>query len=214
MNIPSAINCPNMEIPVRIKSYINKSTEVIIGCAGRTRSIIGTQNLINFGIKNSVKALENGTQGWQLANFQLENNQTRRVNLEKLIPQKSFIKKANLIIKKYKLRKVNFDQAKKLYENNTITTYIFDITETSSSKTISSNKIIKVPGGQLIQATDNYIGVWNAKIILLDDGELVRASMTATWLKQMGHEAYVYTEKPQKLYKFIEKLYCKISYRK
>ena len=51
MNIPSAINCPNMEIPVRIKNYINKTTEVIIGCAGRTRSIIGTQNLINFGIK-------------------------------------------------------------------------------------------------------------------------------------------------------------------
>ena len=40
---------------------------------GRTRSIIGAQALINFGIKNKVYALENGTQGWFLANLKLDH---------------------------------------------------------------------------------------------------------------------------------------------
>ncbi|MGH8696637.1 MAG: rhodanese-like domain-containing protein, partial [Burkholderiales bacterium] len=47
------------------------------------------------------------------------------------------------------------------------------------------------PGGQLVQATDTYAAVRNARIALADsDG--VRATMTASWLLQMGWpEAYV-----------------------
>ena len=42
------------------------------------------------------------------------------------------------------------------------------------------------PGGQLVQATDTWIGVRNARIALVDD-DGVRARMTAAWLRQMGH---------------------------
>jgi rhodanese-related sulfurtransferase len=41
------------------------------------------------------------------------------------------------------------------------------------------------PGGQLVQATDQYVGVRNA-IIVLHDSDGVRATMTAHWLLQMG----------------------------
>ncbi|MDC0110900.1 rhodanese-like domain-containing protein, partial [Alphaproteobacteria bacterium] len=68
MSIPKSICCPNAELFFRVSSYIKDiNTEIIINCAGRTRSIIGAQTLINFGIKNKVKALENGTQGWFLS---------------------------------------------------------------------------------------------------------------------------------------------------
>jgi rhodanese-related sulfurtransferase len=41
------------------------------------------------------------------------------------------------------------------------------------------------PGGQLIQATDQYVGVRNAQLVLCDfDG--VRAPVVASWLKQLG----------------------------
>ena len=47
------------------------------------------------------------------------------------------------------------------------------------------------PGGQLVQATDEYIGVRNARLVLIDDTE-VRSTMTASWLIQMGWpEVYV-----------------------
>jgi rhodanese-related sulfurtransferase len=45
---------------------------------------------------------------------------------------------------------------------------------------------INAPGGQLVQATDTWIGVRNARIVLLDDTG-VRARMSAAWLRQMGH---------------------------
>jgi len=46
------------------------------------------------------------------------------------------------------------------------------------------------PGGQLIQATDQYVGVRHARLVLFDaDG--VRAPIVASWLRQLGHDAYV-----------------------
>src|SRR6185437_12143681 len=42
------------------------------------------------------------------------------------------------------------------------------------------------PGGQLVQATDTWVGVRNARIVLVDDTG-VRARMAAAWLRQMGH---------------------------
>ena len=41
------------------------------------------------------------------------------------------------------------------------------------------------PGGQLVQETDAHIATWNARVVLTDD-DGVRATMTASWLKQMG----------------------------
>ena len=44
---------------------------------------------------------------------------------------------------------------------------------------------LSAPGGQLVQATDQYVGTLGARIVLIDDAE-VRALMTASWLRQMG----------------------------
>jgi len=46
------------------------------------------------------------------------------------------------------------------------------------------------PGGQLIQATDLYIGVRQARVVLFDD-DGVRAPIVASWLRQLGHDARV-----------------------
>ena len=72
MSIPGAINVPGGELVYRIHDLVtNPETEIIINCAGRTRSIIGAQSLINAGIPNNILALENGTMGWHLAGFNL-----------------------------------------------------------------------------------------------------------------------------------------------
>src|SRR5437868_1365328 len=46
------------------------------------------------------------------------------------------------------------------------------------------------PGGQLVQETDNWLGVWGARVVLVDDTG-VRARMTASWLRRMGWDAAV-----------------------
>ena len=79
MSIPGGICCPNAELPYRIGAIVkNPTTKIIVNCAGRTRSIMGAQTLINFGVQNPVYALENGTQGWVLADFELQRGAARK----------------------------------------------------------------------------------------------------------------------------------------
>src|SRR5712671_6996443 len=79
MNIPDGICCPNGELVLRIQDIApDPKTKIVVNCAGRTRSIIGAQTLIDFGVPNPVYALENGTQGWFLAGFELEHGARRR----------------------------------------------------------------------------------------------------------------------------------------
>ena len=83
MSIPGSICCPNAEIPYKVSSLVKDAkTEIIVNCAGRTRSIIGAQALINFGIENKVYALENGTQGWFLSDLKLDYGKKNYLDLE------------------------------------------------------------------------------------------------------------------------------------
>ena len=70
------------------------------------------------------------------------------------------------------------------------TTYLFDVRTPEEFAVSSAPGFVHAPGGQLIQATDQWVGVRGARIILVDDEE-VRAPVVAAWLRQLGHEAYV-----------------------
>ena len=75
VSIPGALNVPGAELLYRFFELVkDPDVQVVINCAGRTRSIIGAQSLINAGVPNSVMALENGTMGWHLAGFELDSN--------------------------------------------------------------------------------------------------------------------------------------------
>src|SRR5437868_4401928 len=79
MNIPGSISVPGGELVLRAREAApDPDTTIIVNCAGRTRSIIGTQSLINAGVTNKVVALRNGTIGWTLARQNLEHGAARR----------------------------------------------------------------------------------------------------------------------------------------
>ena len=68
ISIPTGINVPGAELVLRVRDIApSPDTTIVVNCAGRTRSIIGAQSLINAGIPNKVVALRNGTMGWHLA---------------------------------------------------------------------------------------------------------------------------------------------------
>ena len=78
MSIPGGIDVPGAELVLRIHDIApDPQTTVVVNCAGRTRSIIGAQSLINAGIPNRVVALENGTMGWHLAGYELDTGQEK-----------------------------------------------------------------------------------------------------------------------------------------
>src|SRR5262245_9699156 len=79
VSIPTATNVPGAELVLRICDLApSPDTLVVVNCAGRTRSIIGAQSLINAGVPNRVVALRNGTMGFSLAGFTCEHGKEKR----------------------------------------------------------------------------------------------------------------------------------------
>jgi rhodanese-related sulfurtransferase len=79
-SLPGAHAVPNAELPLRVHDLIESPADlVVVNCAGRTRSIIGAQALINVGLPNKVVALENGTMAWLAKGWSLEHG--RKVEL-------------------------------------------------------------------------------------------------------------------------------------
>ena len=74
------------------------------------------------------------------------------------------------------------------------TLYVFDVRDPTEYEAGHLPGAMSAPGGQLVQATDQYAGTLGARIVWCDDNE-VRAVMTASWLKQMGwHDVFVLPE--------------------
>ncbi|HEX5321892.1 MAG TPA: rhodanese-like domain-containing protein, partial [Stellaceae bacterium] len=74
-HVPGAVTCPGAELVYRFADLVpDPDTLVVVSCAGRTRSIIGAQSLINAGVPNRVVSLQGGTQGWRLGGLELERN--------------------------------------------------------------------------------------------------------------------------------------------
>ncbi|MBI2295574.1 MAG: sulfurtransferase [Betaproteobacteria bacterium] len=192
MNIPGGVCCPNAELPYRIGEIARRpQTKIVINCAGRTRSIIGAQTLINFGIPNSVYALENGTQGWFLAGLELERGSARRYPDhidEKQLP--GLRKRARALAERFNVQFIDATLVQKWLDDPERTTYLCDVRTPEEFAAGSLPGAIHAPGGQLIQATDQWIGVRGARVVLTDSEE-VRAPTVASWLKQLGCDAHV-----------------------
>lgn len=192
MSIPGGICCPNGELALRIRDLVpDPATTIVVNCAGRTRSILGAQTLIDAGIPNPVYALENGTQGWFLAGLELARGATEKY------PETSA--KAELDEHRRHARTraeragagfISAGQAAAMLADTARTIYLVDVRtdEEFARDGIAGSR--HAPGGQLVQATDQWVGVRGAAIILLDD-DGVRAPMVANWLAQLGHRAFV-----------------------
>jgi rhodanese-related sulfurtransferase len=193
MSIPGGICCPNAELPYRVSSIVtNPKTKIVVNCAGRTRSIIGAQTLINFGVPNPVVALENGTQGWVLADFKLERGASRkypdRIDATALTAAQTSARK---LMERFSIKTATAGQVAAWLRDADRSTYLCDVRTPEEFDAGSIPGSVHAPGGQLIQATDQWVGVRNARIVVIDGGENVRAPMVASWLKQLGCDACV-----------------------
>ena len=193
MTIPGSTCCPNAELPYRVPGLVkNPRTKIVVNCAGRTRSILGAQTLINFGVPNPVYALENGTQGWFLSDLKLEHGSTRRypeqIDASSLPGLRAAAAK---LAQRFAVRTATAHQVEAWLKETDRTTYLCDVRTPEEFAAGTLPGAVHAPGGQLIQATDQWVGVRNARIVLIDGGENVRAPVVASWLAQLGCEACV-----------------------
>jgi rhodanese-related sulfurtransferase len=196
MSIPHGRSCPGGELLYRVLEAVpSPKTTVIVNCAGRTRSIVGTQSLINSRIPNKVAALRNGTIGWTLEGLELATKKTERVPQPSAVASQRARQYAESWADHVGVSCINSDQLRQFSEDSeNRTVYLLDVRDPEEYAVSHPAGFSNAPGGQLVQATDEWVGVRGARIVLYDtDG--VRARMTASWLLQLGWEVYVFEER-------------------
>ncbi|PFH12475.1 rhodanese-related sulfurtransferase [Collimonas sp. PA-H2] len=196
MSIPGGISVPGAELVLRVRALAPRAeTRVIVNCAGRTRSIIGSQSLINAGIPNPVSALRNGTIGWTLAGLQLEHGKKQRfsdhADALNTAGQHEQAKAASRnVADRARVGRVSLALLQGWQQENGRTTYRLDVRTPEEYIAGHLPGFSCAPGGQLVQETDHVAPVRGARIVLADD-DGVRANMTASWLAQMGWDVHV-----------------------
>ena len=191
MSIPSGVSVPGAELVLRARQIApDPDTTIVINCAGRTRSLIGAQSLINAGVPNRVVALRNGTIGWTLAGQDLEHGAERRFPEVPDNRAAQAAAAARSVAYRAGVRRIGAADLEALARDEDRTLYRFDVRTPEEFAAGHPPGFRSAPGGQLVQETDVFAPVRGARIVLYDDTG-VRADMTASWLAQMGWEVLV-----------------------
>jgi rhodanese-related sulfurtransferase/predicted metal-dependent enzyme (double-stranded beta helix superfamily) len=189
MSIPGGKDCPGAELVYRVRDFApSPETLVVVNCAGRTRSIIGAQSLINAGLPNKVVALKNGTMGWHLAGLEVARGKHDTYRGQSAAASGWAREAAARVAQKAGLRPIPMTVLRRIEADAAArggSVYKFDVRDPAEYAKGHLAGFRHAPGGQLVQATDQYVGVRNATVVL-HDNDGVRATMTAHWLQQMG----------------------------
>ena len=189
MNIPTGIDVPGAELAYRVHDLAPSSdTQVVVNCAGRTRSIIGAQSLINAGIANSVVALENGTMGWHLAGYALEHGKSRSYGPVSEPAGGRAGEVSRRLSRRFGVKTIDratLDQWQGEARERTL--YVIDVRSAEEFEAGHLAGSQWAPGGQLVQETETWLATLGARVVLVDDAR-VRAVLAASWLIQMGWE--------------------------
>ena len=189
--IPGGRSVPGGELPLRITDItknLDKETTIIVNCAGRTRSIIGTRVLQRMGVPN-VYGLKNGTSGWVLAGLQLETG-ADRVQLpdpspEALVAAEEYAEKlaAEDGVRYLDVPALESMMARRQQE----TVYFIDVRTAEEYAAGHIPGFRWFPGGQAVQRSDEVAVVKNSPLVFTCNGK-ARATYAASWYRQMGFQ--------------------------
>ncbi len=201
--LPYSKHCSGGELPAYLQKTSSKKT-IIVHCAGRTRSIIAYQTLLDFNISQKKYVLNGGTQNWVLH------------GLERAYQQKSDIQKhqvniaqdkklAKTIIQKFKLPSVT-----KIKNIKGVHGFVIQ------SEIINNQKIPywkNVNATTLVQNTDKFIASTSTPIYIYSDIP-TSAVFSVLWLTRMGYHAIWHQDKPTKnlTYQYCNKNFSDPTY--
>jgi rhodanese-related sulfurtransferase len=187
MSIPTGINVPGGELVYRIGDLVpDPNVVIVVNCAGRTRSILGAESLRRAGVPNRVLALRDGTMGWQLAGFELVRGRTERYSPGQPATARLALERARAFAEASGVGVIGPLDLDRFEEDPDRTLYVLDVRDPTEFAVRHRPGSRNAPGGQLLQTTDQWVGVRGARIALIDD-DGVRARMAGAWLRQMGH---------------------------
>ena len=191
LHVPDATNAPGTELLARVVDMgVEPGTPIAVSCAGRTRSIIGAQTLIDAGVDAPVLALENGTMGWKLAGEDLDKGAD---GTAAALPAPSALQdaaaRARRLADTHGVPVIGESDLAAWLADDSRSTYVFDVSSPADYEAGHRPGFAPAPGGQLIQELTARTAVPSARIVVADsDG--VQSLLTAHWLRLMGREAY------------------------
>jgi rhodanese-related sulfurtransferase len=187
--IPGGRSMPNGELPYRVGEIVraHPNAKIVVNCAGRTRSIVGTRALQRMGLRDVV-GLKNGTSGWVLAGLTLETGADR---LDLPEPSSETRAEAEAYARRVMAEDgvvaITADEAAELLADDSgQSSYFVDVRTREEYERGHLPGFWWFPGGQVVQRSDDVIGVRNGTIVLACDG-IARAGATASWLRQLGY---------------------------
>ena len=186
-SIPGGVCCPGAELGYRVHDAApSPDTTIVVNCAGRTRSIIGAQSIINAGVPNRVVSLRDGTMAWHLAGLELAKGATEHVGKPSAAGVEKARASAARVAERFKVRTIDratLDRWRAEADERSL--FVFDVRTREEYETGHLPDARWIAGGQLVQGTDEQIGTLRSRNVVVDD-DGVRATMTASWLVQMG----------------------------
>ena len=189
--IPGGRSVPGAELALRITDItkdLSGDATVVINCAGRTRSIIGTRVLQRMGLPNVV-GLKNGTAGWSLAGYALEAGADRlelpSVSENGIAAADAY---ADRLAEEDGVRYLDADGLQELMARRSDeTVYLVDVRTSEEYAAGHIPGFRWFAGGQAVQRSDEVAVVKNCPIVFCCDAR-TRATITASWYRQMGHK--------------------------
>ena len=186
-SIPGGICCPGAELAYRVHDAVpSPDTTIVVNCAGRTRSIIGAQSIINAGVPNRVVSLRDGTMAWHLAGLALAKGETQHAARPSAVGLEKARASAARVAERFNVRTIDratLDRWRAKAGGRSL--FVFDVRSREEYEAGHLPDARWIAGGQLVQTTDEEVGTLRSRIVLVDD-DGVRATMTASWLVQMG----------------------------
>jgi rhodanese-related sulfurtransferase len=189
--IPGGRSVPGGELALHITDIarsLDRDTTIIVNCAGRTRSIIGTRVLQRMGLQN-VYGLKNGTAGWLLAGRTLEHG-ADRVDLnapssDGLAAAEAY---ASRVAQEDGVRSLDVAALDRIVARKAReAVYLIDVRTAEEYAAGHIPGFRWFPGGQAVQRSDDAVVVKNCPIVFCCDRK-ARAVLTASWYRQMGFE--------------------------
>jgi rhodanese-related sulfurtransferase len=198
MSIPGGINVPGGELAYRVPGMVARpSTTVVVNCAGRTRSILGAESLRQAGLPNTVVALRNGTMGWELAGLRCDRGREDRYAAGTPADAAESLARARRFAAAHGVKPLDPAGLDALLREEGANDLPPRCARPGGVRGGPPACAVSAPGGQLVQATDGWVAVRGARVVLVDDTG-VRARMTAGWLRQLGGwEVFVLDGQPR-----------------
>jgi rhodanese-related sulfurtransferase len=185
--IPGAVSVPGGELVLRIPELVSRpETTIVVHCGGRTRSYIGAESVRSMRLPNPVVALNNGTMGWTLAGLELERGAERWAPPVTARGRAAASVVAKRVAEEEQIPFISPEELRARWDRReTDNVYVVDVRMADEYVEGHVAGAIWAPGGQAVQATDDYFAVRAASYVFVDDG-FARAVMTAAWMRRLG----------------------------